>query len=302
MSEIRTVIDDVTLEETAASVQAAFPYRSKKCVQSELPDSLCPWHWHNEVEFFYMECGSLRYSLPGLTVDYLEGDVGFVNANVLHMTRRLGGGVCVQQEHIFLPRLVAGSPGSAIERRYVQPLLQNREADYLRVPADHPRAAVMRAHMDAAYAAFQRGETGFEIDVRAGMSALWLEILALSPRAAAGRGSADDTRVKAMLQFIDANYAERLTLSDIAAAASVGPREAARCFRRQLGVSPFEYLLDYRVDRAAELLRSGGHSVTDVSMRCGFSSVSYFGRLFREKLGVPPSAYRRMGSAREGGP
>lgn len=299
MIEIKTSIDDVTLEETSESVEAAFPYRGNRDTLGPAACSLCPWHWHNEVELFYIESGALRYSLPGLTRDFHAGDVGFVNANVLHMTRYLGDQPCLQQEHIFLPRLVGGASGSAIERRYVQPLLLNREAELIYIPADHPQAEALRERMDAAYDAFQRQSPGYEIAVRDQMSALWLALLALAPETRSNRSGVDDARLKAMLRFIDQNYAERLTLADIAAAASVGPREAARCFRRALNLSPIEYLLSYRVDKAGELLRATDRSVTDISLSCGFASVSYFGKLFREKLGVSPSEYRR---ARQDGP
>ena len=294
MIEIRTTIDDLTLEETSESVAAAFPYRGNREVFVPVTNCLCPWHWHNEVELFYIEFGCLRYCLPGMTRDFHAGEVGFVNANVLHMTQSLGDGNCVQQEHIFLPRLVGGTSGSAIEQRYVQPLLKNREAELIALPADHPRASGMRRQMDAALRAFQGQAPGYEIAVRDALSALWLDVLALAPEARDRRSSVDDDRLKAMLRFIDAHFAERLTLADIAAAASVGPRESARCFRRALNMSPIEYLLSYRIDRAGELLRATGRSVTGISLSCGFGSVSYFGKLFREKLGVSPSEYRRL--------
>ncbi len=293
MIEIRTTIDRDTLEETAESVTGDFPYRGNRDILEARGVGLCPWHWHNEVELFYIEKGSLRYTLPGVVRDFAPGDVGFVNANVLHMTQCLGPVRCEQQEHIFLPRLVAGTPGGAIERRYVLPLLQNKEAELLHIPADHPRAEALRRAMDRAFEAFQRQEAGFELRIRAELGALWLALLEMAPQAAGRRGGADDERVKAMLRCIEANYGERLTLADIAAAASVSPREATRCFRRRLGTTPVEYLLDYRVDRAAELLRGGERSVTEIALGCGFATSSYFGKVFRQRMGASPLAYRK---------
>ena len=274
MNEIRTIIDDVTLEETAKSVEAAFPYRADRDILDPMAGGFFPWHWHGDVELFTVESGALRYSLPG-------------------MTRCLGGRRCVLQEHIFLPRLVGGTSGSAIDLKYVQPLLTNRRAELLAVPADRPGAAEMRALMQSAIDAFETRAPGHEITVRNAMSALWLKLLALAPEGGAGRGSADELRLKAMLRFIDENHADPLTLSAIAAAAGVGPREASRCFRRQLNLSPFEYLIGCRVDRAAERLRATDDSVTDIALGCGFASVSYFGKLFKERLGMTPSEYRR---------
>ena len=293
MNGIRTIIDDVTLEETATSVEAAFPYRADRDILDPMAGGFFPWHWHGDVELFTVESGALRYSLPGMTRDLYAGDVGFVNANVPHMTRYLDGLRCVLQEHIFLPRLVGGTSGSAIDLKYVQPLLTNRRAELISIPADQPEAAEMRALMQSAIDAFEKRAPGYEIAVRNAMSALWLKLLALAPEGGAGRGSADELRLKAMLRFIDENHAEPLTLDAIAAAASIGPREASRCFRRQLNLSPFEYLIGCRVDRAAERLRATDECVTDIALSCGFGSASYFGKLFRQRLGMTPSEYRR---------
>ena len=83
------------------------------------------------------------------------------------------------------------------------------------------------------------------------------------------------------------------SLAEIAAAANIGEREADRCFRRQLGTTPFAYLLDCRLERACRLLREGELPITEIGLRCGFSSASYFGLQFRKKLGCSPLAYRK---------
>ncbi|MBR1821645.1 MAG: helix-turn-helix domain-containing protein [Clostridia bacterium] len=293
MRNIETTIDARTREETSPAVQAEFPYRTSICDLGLLPENLCPWHWHNEVELFYMESGGLIYHLPGGVYPFRPGDVGFVNAGVLHMTSPLDAAHCRQQEHIFLPRLIGGAPDSAIDRQYVRPLTQNALADIIIISADDPNAADMRAAMDAAFRAYQARPFGYELTIRGCMDRLWLALLRRMPDAAHGRESADGPRIKAMLAFIESHYSQPIALSDIAAAASVGPRECSRCFRRQLGLSPFEYLLRYRVNRACELLRGSDAPVGQVALNCGFASASYFGKLFRERLGVSPSEYRR---------
>ena len=299
MENAMIVIDRVTQEETVPSVNAGFPYRDNRLDLQALPDLLCPWHWHNDVEIFFVDKGALVYCLPGKTQVFGEGDVGFINAQVLHSTKPVGSPPSLQQEHIFLPRLVGGAPGSAIEARYVEPLLQNTAADLIHVAADHPEAERLRALMRQAFAAHAERAEGFEIVVRGLMSELWLAFFRLAPAAGSGGKSDDNARIKAMLRFIAENYMEHIALEDIAAAARIGVRECSRCFKRQLNVTPFEYLLNFRVDQACDQLRSGAHSITDVCMACGFSSPSYFGKVFREKMGLSPRAYKKAASGRE---
>ena len=294
MRTIETVIDSLTREETALPVEEAFPYRSDMCDLSDFDANTCPWHWHNEVELFYMAGGSLTYHLPGGARDFHPGDVGFINANVLHMT--VSDAPCDQREHIFLPRLVGGAPGSAIERNYVLPLTQNPAADLIVIPADDPDAAFIREQLDIAFDAYWQRPMGYEIAIREAMSRVWLRFLARMPDASLGQRSADSDRVKAMLGFIEAHFDQRVTLEAIAASANIGTREASRCFRRQLNMTPFEYLLSFRIERACELLKTTSLPVTDVGLRCGFGSASYFGKLFRQRLHMSPSEYRNLSS------
>lgn len=97
-----------------------------------------------------------------------------------------------------------------------------------------------------------------------------------------------------MLSFIAAHYGEKLELDQIAAAAGLSPRACGRCFQAQLGTTPFAYLMDYRIQRACEQLAAGNLSVGAVALRCGFSSSSYFGRIFREKTSMTPQQYRQL--------
>ena len=57
----------------------------------------------------------------------------------------------------------------------------------------------------------------------------------------------------------------------------------------------------YRVDRACELLRATALPVTEIALRCGFGSASYFGKLFRARMGSSPTAYRRAHAGASGG-
>ena len=292
MDAIYTVIDDRTLEETAPSVNAAFPYRTDIADFTTIPNGIYPWHWHGEIELFYIEEGSLIYRLPGKEYLFEEGDIGFVNTNVLHMTMAAGEKKCLQQEHVFMPRLVGGQAGDAIEEEYISPLLRNAAADCVRIPADDPSAAFLRGQLDRAFSLFYDPCFGHEILIRNCMSAVWLETARRAPAFVPVPTHGDGQRIKAMLQYIDAHYSEPVRLEDIASAAQVGIREASRCFRRQLKMTAFEYLLQVRLERACALLRSSKLPVTEIAIRCGFASPSYFGKMFREHIHESPSGFR----------
>jgi AraC-like DNA-binding protein len=92
--------------------------------------------------------------------------------------------------------------------------------------------------------------------------------------------------------FVDAHYAERVTVEDLAAAAGLSRAHFSRMFSRTFGETPRDYLQSRRLERAAALLRYTDRSVADICMMVGLQSVGTFTTNFARVYGMPPAAYR----------
>jgi AraC-like DNA-binding protein len=90
----------------------------------------------------------------------------------------------------------------------------------------------------------------------------------------------------------DARYAEPLDVDDLAAAAGLSRAHFSREFRRAFGETPHAYLLTRRLERAAALLRSTDHSVADICLSVGLTSLGSFTTSFTRMFGTSPTAYR----------
>ncbi len=97
-----------------------------------------------------------------------------------------------------------------------------------------------------------------------------------------------------VIGFLEHHYAEVITLDQLTEIAGMSKSSLLRAFRRALGVTPIDYLLRTRIDRAKELLRASEQSITDIAFDCGFRDSNYFSRQFRKATGASPSAYRRQ--------
>jgi AraC-like DNA-binding protein len=86
---------------------------------------------------------------------------------------------------------------------------------------------------------------------------------------------------------------EPLTVEEVARAAYLSPAHFIRLFDAVFGRTPHQFRIDARLDRARRLLARGEHSVTDVCMAVGFSSLGSFSDLFTRRVGSSPSAWRR---------
>lgn len=286
-------INPATLEETVAHVSPEFPYMSDLCDLHDYPGNEFPWHWHGEVEFFYMREGRLDYLLPSGKHTFYEGEGAFINANVLHMTRCEKTVPCVQEEHIFQPQFIGGARGSVLMQKYVLPITENPDFELMRMdPACRAHAGMMMRLREAHQLYVEKPE-GYEFDLREKMTQVWRSLYALTKdMQQSKKPKITSDRIKRMMAYISAHYPEKLTLSQIAASGHVSIRECCRCFQVSLGVPPFSYLMDYRLHKACDLLSHMALSITEIAIACGFHTSSYFGKSFREKFGCTPKEYR----------
>jgi AraC family transcriptional regulator len=94
--------------------------------------------------------------------------------------------------------------------------------------------------------------------------------------------------------YIDATYADPLTLVDVGRIAGLSPNYLLRSFRQLFDQTPYQYITARRLDIARQLLAETEHSISEICLAVGFESLGSFSWLFRRKIGVAPSEYRRM--------
>jgi AraC-like DNA-binding protein len=93
--------------------------------------------------------------------------------------------------------------------------------------------------------------------------------------------------------FMRHAYARRLRLEEVSAEANLSPYHFLRLHKRAYGETPHDFLTRLRIGRAKTLLAAGSHNVTEACFEVGFSSLGSFSVLFADRVGLPPSEYRR---------
>ena len=102
-------------------------------------------------------------------------------------------------------------------------------------------------------------------------------------------------RMRQLLEFIEANLDQPLTLDAMAAHVGISPLYLARAFKAAIGQSPHQYVLARRIERAKELLRNTEMPIIDVALSVGFSSQSHLSHWMIRQTGITPAVYRRSG-------
>ena len=106
------------------------------------------------------------------------------------------------------------------------------------------------------------------------------------------RLSANDTRIRPAIDYIEKNYSRKVAVSDLSTILSVCDDHCIRLFTAAVSKTPAEYITDVRLRHALQLLADRQYSVQMVSELCGFSNVSYFSKVFKQKLEMSPSDFR----------
>lgn len=107
-----------------------------------------------------------------------------------------------------------------------------------------------------------------------------------------GRVKISRPRLQRALDYIESNLAADITIEDIAGAAAMSPFHFAHCFRQSMGNSPHQYLIQRRIDRAAEMLRHTREPISQIALSVGFPNQSHFTTVFKRLIGTTPLSYR----------
>jgi len=94
------------------------------------------------------------------------------------------------------------------------------------------------------------------------------------------------------IEFIRVNFDKDFSLKDVSGVANLSPYHFIRVFKGQTGKTPYEFLMDFKIEKARELLTAGKLTVTEVCYQCGFNNRSHFASAFKRRVGITPTSYR----------
>ena len=250
-------------------------------------------HWHEDVQFIYLLQGEITVKTLYDSDSLQEGQGIFINKNVVHLVEHTGS--CHYYSFVFpdyFLKFYFGSPAAEVVEQ-----IAGREELPLWVfsPAQPWGCRVLKGLEELIQLEKNKTEYyAYEILVK--LSSLWLEMaknIALPPRK---REDALGPRMREFLNYIERHYGEDISLKQLASSAHVSKSECLRCFKLSMQTTPFKYLMEYRLSRAAELLASTEDPIGTIALNVGFRQTSHFGKCFKEKTGYSPRDYRQKKS------
>ena len=248
-------------------------------------------HWHEDLQLVYVSEGTVRIKTLDAEETLRAGEGIFINKNTVHLVD--GQGDCHYSSLLFPERFLWYYEKSPAEELAAHMTEQGPPYLFLHAGVDWQEQALELLRELTALECANKTEL-YCCEVLVRLNALWLILLKRTPHRKAPARNPATERTRLLLSYIEAHYAEDISLADMAASAHISASEALRCFKRALQTTPYRYLVDYRLFKAAELLSSTDLSVGAVAQAAGFHQQSYFGKCFKERTGLTPREYRQL--------
>ncbi|WP_225047580.1 AraC family transcriptional regulator [Lacticaseibacillus kribbianus] len=161
-------------------------------------------------------------------------------------------------------------------------------------PVFRPREPQALADCWAALNATARSDSYVrDMAINARLADLMTQLLAESWHPEHRQQTTKQRQLTAVRDYLDAHYAEKITLDQLAQTFYINKYYLTRLFKATYGQSINQYLLEVRITHAKQLLRFTKKPIEAIGLACGFSSTEYFARVFRQVEGVSGREYRK---------
>ena len=274
----------------------AFPLSVHENDPSDLNSYIARWHWHDEVQYCYVIRGEVDFYISQNRYRLKVGQGIFINQKCIHMSRSSSTSssayMCIDVDL----RLMRLFPGSAIEQRYINPFFRDSGLEVLLLDPQIDWQRSVLEQLKAVCDLYRSKVYGYEIIVCSSLFRvlhLFIDHCGLDNLQSKQISSLNNQRLRDILKYVYEHYTEKISLREIAHNSHLSPGECCRFFKRSLGCTVFDYILECRIGKSIDLLSSIDIPIVQVAYESGFCSTSYFTKIFRAKTSFTPREYRQ---------
>lgn len=260
-------------------------------------------HWHDNFEIDIVNNGKLEIQTNEALFTVSAGQGILLNQNVVHSLRTVPdesqSDACTVYSVHFRSSFLFSYEQPFLSGKYRDIIIASPNLQAVVLDESVPWCNEVLETVNNLIAANLTKRFGYEILSRGYLCQLWALLLRkVNPSAAETQKpvqTLDSERVRRAITYMETHYAEQLALEDIAAHIHLSKSECCRCFKRNLRLTPFEYLMRYRIYIASRKIIENPDlkSFSELGFSVGFNNSSYFNKIFRQYLNCTPTQYRK---------
>lgn len=260
-------------------------------------------HKHAEFEISLILNGRGTYDTERGKADIQPGDIFMFSTNEYHCITDIYGETDVDDMKLlnlqFSPNFVWSAGNDYLSNGYLGAFFERGKEASAKPDRNNPHFGELTALIQGIRAEFTGNGYGREVMVKAKI----LELLVLLRREffppAGEDGGAESAYalhsggIERAIDFMDKNFANAITLEEIAKEAFMPRTYFCAVFKKLNGMTPWQYINIRRIDEALALLKHSDDTILKIAVRCGFNNTANFNRIFKKTTGLTPCEYRK---------
>lgn len=284
----------MSLKETGQKGDFLLPYVISKTL---MPDyyTTFPMHWHDEMEIVYVEDGEYIENVDFEEYHVKKGDIIIINPSALHSFRQLDDKRTFFRTIIFNMSLITGNSTDACSIKYFVPFLENSYISPVVISSDNPHYSAVRSKILNMISVYNEKGDCYELKLKAEVYGLFYTLFSsvfVPDQRASAMKDATTRNIKVIIDYINENYMNNITIDELAETVNLSKHYFMRFFKKYMGMTCIEYINDYRLNIASNMLLTTRYQITEVAASIGITNLSYFNRIFKKKFHMTPKEYR----------
>lgn len=254
-----------------------FPARLS--VQNSRKKLVAP-HFHEDAEILVVTKGEVLAQIGTETIHCYKGDILVLYPNTLHQ-------VNAPDETAEITALLYQTKIIDFAGQF-----HPKKGGYYLFQKEHPSYPKFSTILYDAVELFRNKSSTFGIE----MTACLLNLTAILVREnvmSAVQKKASESRLQPSFLYIEQNLSKAIKISDLEGVQNLSKEHIIRLFKAETGKTPAEYILDVKIKKAMEMLKNNTISITEISESLGFSNPSHLSKIFRMRLNMTPSEYKK---------
>lgn len=257
-------------------------------------------HWHSYVEILLIRKGSYFVEINLETYVLQEGDICILNSGDLHqITGR--NRETIHEVVLFDPKMLDFSYADEWEEQYIGPYVDGTLMLKNIIYKAEGNSEIWSLAQELARRTIKKEEHWYvkcKLLILELFDAMTKQQKLLPIEHVCSAADARKVgRYKTIISYMEKHYSESISLQQLADTIPCNSQYLCRFFKEIAGVTPVQYLIAYRLERACELLKDSTKTVMEVALDCGFENISYFIRQFKAAKGCTPKEYRNQMNA-----
>lgn len=248
-------------------------------------------HHHTETEFNFILYGDGEYNLGGKNYTIHKGDLFIIRSNEQHCIPTITSDTLLSLNMYISPYFLWNICSDYIPYHKIHALInsdisiQNHQMD-TEISECFMRIVKLYDGDDAQNRFNLRSEVLYAVRLIADK----IEVSEENTLPPVERLS----DIQKAVEFIKNNYGSAIELEDIAKSAAMSSSYLSATFKKITGMSPYNYLITTRIEKAAEFIKKTDKTVMSIALECGFTSLTSFNKAFKKLVGITPVELRQM--------